>query len=563
MANPGEILLDKINNKTDKQILLNGLPYETFINDIKEVITSITPNPPYKNTFEQFITLLNGKDEANEEIFKINTADPNWVAIQDETTFRAYYTSQSHTAIKNYFTIKIMKILFKDIFSTKDEIQKFNKAKEEEEKKKGNLWNSVLPQPNFTDGINNEKIKEKISKILQGQETEESLKNKLDDDKRKEYTLLNDNKTDFNTINNPLIDEFVTECIDKANSQTCPPHVGKILNTDNGVLIEYFESQIKKLPRDKLLRIAKGLDIRVYPPTGLFENEKLWEKHTNFLNVSLKGQNKEVSGILANEFLNYSVKVKIGGADVTFPNEAYPKNEKYDEKISDLKTNNTAENAEAMSHVFNKKQERITTIKGNLLGFVKVLSHELNEKKFETEEKDKKDRPNSRFNKDVVQYSILNNYRLIPTNPYSYFIWGGKFELKPNKNQTADILEKMIKALLESLRAHNKYLNTEDIQLIYTAIDKLRKFETYLGELLVEASNYAENIQKEKDMTQQYITINKIKDNNKKINETTTKIATLKQKIEYLVNTLYTQRKEEENKTKQTDNKEDGITINY
>ena len=129
----------------------------------------------------------------------------------------------------------------------------------------------------------------------------------------------------------------------------------------------------------------------------------------------------------------------------------------------------------------------------------------------------------------------------------------------------------MIKALLESLSAHNKYLNQDDIQLIYTAIDKLRKLETYLGELFVEASNYAETIQKENNMTQQYITINKFKENNKKISETTSKITTLKQKIEYLVNTLYTQKKEEEeeNKTKQLENKEKenktkniGITVN-
>ena len=569
MASPGEALLEKINN-TDKQILLNGLPHETFINDIKDVVKSFTPPTTYKDTFEQFIKLLNGKDEADEEIFTIDQADQNWVNIKDEGTFRTYYTPNSHTSIKKYFTIKTMKIFFKDIFSAKDEIQKFNKAKEEG--KEENLLNSVLPQPDFTMNGDDDKIKEGIKKILQdpkAPEIIETLKDKvtktLKDDKENkkilnDYTLLNDNKTNFN--NTPLISDFVKKCIKDADSKECLPHVGKMFNTKYDILIEYFESQIKQLPRDKLLKIAKGLDIRIYPPTGLFENEKLWERHTNFLDVDFTGQKTKVEGILAHEFLTYKDTHALGTDDNVIKTD-----------IKNKLTTGTTQEKKDYNDIIVEKQKRITTIKGYLLEFVKVLSHELNEKKYETDEKDEKDRPNSRFNKDVVQYRILNNSRLYPNNPFYWInpFFGGKFELKPNKNQTADILEKMIKALLESLSAHNKYLNQDDIQLIYTAIDKLRKLETYLGELFVEASNYAETIQKENNMTQQYITINKFKENNKKISETTSKITTLKQKIEYLVNTLYTQKKEEEeeNKTKQLENKEKenktkniGITVN-
>lgn len=511
-----EALLEKINN-TNKQTLLDGLSYEKFIEYIDDVVSKLkNVEEPYKNTFEEFIKKINA--EADRKVYDLEGIPST---IKDSAAFSEYYKKGNHTAIKIYFSEKSMREVIKHMYEIENKIEKekFNEGKKKEKSNEDqevvSLLNSVLDQPNFDDTPTTD-IKKQINKILTGDETiQQSLK---DSDK---YIF---DKNEYGK--DSKIPEFVNKCIKNTilnNKQECQNYVPNMIYDSEH--LNYFEKQIKTLSKDKLIRIAFNLDVKRYS-TGMFENGINWAQHITFLNM--KATEEKDKGIL---FPYISVK--------------YPKS-----IIGKLMTSTNIEDMKKKDlNIYNYIQQ----LKKSYIDFVNVLSFTINEKIREEKSnssiyRNEKGEPlNSTYNSNVVQYHIPYMSRTVPIFPpiYGAPFFGGKFEFKPNNNQSADILEKMINSLISNLNSHNKYLDPKDMAVIQDAIKKMRNLEKYLAELFVTGSNYAQYIQQEKDYNQKQIKLQEINNINKKINDTSNKMITLKQKLEYIINHMYLLQKKE------------------
>jgi len=180
---------------------------------------------------------------------------------------------------------------------------------------------------------------------------------------------------------------------------------------------------------------------------------------------------------------------------------------------------------------------------------IKVLSFTLNNKI--NEEKDminRRYKNNSHYIKQSIQPPTINNdaYILRTYSPIApFYFFGGKYKFNPKDNQAADILRKMFNTLINNLKTQNKYLNTEDINTVNIALDKIKELETKIAELITNGYNFVQN---NTDLTQQKINLDRI---NTEIIKTNEKVISLRQKLDVVITKLYNEQIEKVKKTEE------------
>lgn len=436
----------------------------------------------------------------------------------------------------------------------------------------GNPFNKRYYPGDYTDvtqtSSSTSSIKEQLQRII-----------KFDDNtsaKKSESTP----KTHFynNFTTNQNIQQFITKCLNNTEGTTakkrdCQQQMFTIFNDME--LIKTFEEDIKDLSIESLTRIAKNMNIDY--KYDLYESEIDWNKHNNLLyyhrtedtnkhtltlNVT---QNKSILNMNNIKQLIKTLKIDVEGTLTSFSEDDPPKitintnpysinvkNAAGDDDITVDYTITIEGNDEKIrQQILTSLKDKIEEIKKHILTFVKVISHTLNEN-LQKEREKVNEGYNSIFRYDTVNTILTPNSIMRPTIYYPYlspFI-GGKFEFKPNKNQTADILERMFNMLINNLKAQNKYLIDADIKVIKESIDKLRELESFIAELITNGFNLSQDIKDNKDYNKQQITAKKILDNNINIQKTNEKIKTLREKIDYVIGKMYEKEKEEEEKKK-------------
>jgi len=321
--------------------------------------------------------------------------------------------------------------------------------------------------------------------------------------------------------------DFLHNCIENSDENN-KHYCGRVFadNYDDDV-IKSFELILKDLKFDHLRKIAWQLELK-QKINGFYESVDEWEKHINFITVNIdtkeyKLKDNTITGLFKNEY------------------EKILKNSINGNPPNDIRNFNELPDDDRKAH-YNRINNGINRIKN----FIRVLSYRLNNQIRENMKKENKySDVHSSYIKQSIQPSPIHNdaYILRSYSPYiPMLFYGGKYEFKPNNNQAADILKKLFDALVNNLKAQNKYLNEQDKKDVYAALDKIKQLETRIAELITNGYNFVQN---NSDITQQKINLDKI---NTEIMKTNEKVVSLRQKIDYIITKLYNEQIEKDKK---------------